>query len=109
MRIRVEFEVPDYIAKGLGNGTFERYGGVIRHADSKQIFAFLQEGGNMSRNGSSGLTLLPNLLRATGMNARTVSVVAGAVTVAGPLLDIAITAYTIHHLTRRIEAAQKTD
>lgn len=106
-KIRVEFEVPDEIVDGLGNGTFERYGGVIRHADSKQIFAFLQEGGNMSRKGSSGLTLLPTLLRATGMNAKTVAVVAGAVTIAGPLLDIAITAYTIHHLTRRIEALKK--
>ena len=41
------------------------------------------------------------------MNARTVAVVAGAVTIAGPLLDIAITAYTIHHLTQRIEALKK--
>lgn len=107
MSIRVEFEVPDDIANGLTNGTLERVGGVIRFADSKQVVAWLRDGGNVSRSSSSALTLLPTLLRATGMNARTVAVVAGAVTVAGPLLDIAITAYTIHHLTRRISALNK--
>lgn len=107
MKIRVEFEVPDDIANGLKNGTLERVGGVIRFADSKQIVAWLRDGGNISRSSSSNLTLLPTLLQATGMNARTVAVVAGAVTVAGPLLDIAITAITIHHLTRRIAALEK--
>ncbi len=107
MKIRVEFEVPDDIKKGLRNRTLERFGGVIRASDSKQIVAFLREGGSRSRSPSSGLTLLPTLLRATGMNARTVAVVASAVTIAGPLLDIAITAYTIHHLTQRIEALKK--
>ena len=105
--IRVEFEVPDDIAKGLSNGTFERVGGVIRHADSKQVFAWLREGGNMSRNSSSTLKLLPSLLQIAGMNAKTVAVVAGAVTIAGPLLDVAITAYAIHHLTARIRALKK--
>jgi len=107
MRIRIELEVPDEIADGLRNGTLERVGGVIRSADSKQVVVWLREGGSMSRNPSSGLTLLPTLLRATGMNARTVAVVAGAITVAGPLLDIAITAYTIHYLTQRIEALKR--
>ena len=107
MRIRVEFEVPDDIAAGLENRTFKRFGGVIRRADSGQVAAMLHEGGSMSPNVSSSLNLLPSMLRATGMNARTIAVVAGAVTVAGPLLDIAITAYTIHHLTRRIEALKK--
>ena len=107
MKIRVEFEVPDDIAKGLGNGTFERVGGVIRHTDSKQVFAWLREGGSMSRNSSSTLKLLPSLLQVAGMNARTVAVVAGAVTIAGPLLDVAITAYTIHYFTRRIKALEE--
>ena len=35
-KIRVEFEVPDYIATGLMNGTLERVGGVIRFSDTKQ-------------------------------------------------------------------------
>jgi len=105
--IRVEFEIPDDIANGLGNGTFERVGGVIRHAESKQVFAWLREGGNMSRNSSSTLKLLPSLLQIAGMNAKTVAVVAGAVTIAGPLLDVAIAAFTIYYFTERIRALEK--
>lgn len=107
MKIRVEFEVSDDIAMGLSTGTMERVGGVIRYTDSKQVVAWLREGGNMSRNSSSTLKLLPSLLQVAGMNAKTVAVVAGAVTIAGPLLDIAITAFTIHYFTRRIRALEK--
>lgn len=106
MKIHVEFEVPDHIEKGLMDGTFNRIGGVIRRADSGQIAAMLQEGGSMSRNVSSSLNLLPTILGATGMNARTIAVVASAVTVAGPLIDVAIVGYTIHRLTSRIRALQ---
>lgn len=107
MKIRVEFEVPDDVEKGLMNGTLERVGGVIRFADSKQVVAWLRDGGNISRNPSSTFKLLPSLLRATGMNARTITVVAGAVTIAGPMLDVAITAYTIHKLNQRIASLKK--
>ena len=105
--IRVEFEVPDDILTGLATGKYERVGGVIRHFESKQVFAWLREGGNMSRSGGSTSTLLPSLFRAAGMKARTAAVVAGAVTVAGPLLDVAITGYTIYRLTERIRALKK--
>ena len=107
MKVRVEFEIPDAIEKGLLNGTLERVGGVIRFSESKQVVAWLRGGGKMSPSPSSGLTLLPTLLRATGMNARTVAVVAGAVTVAGPLLDVAITSYTIYRLSMRIKELQQ--
>ena len=107
MKVRVEFEIPDAIEKGLLNGTLERVGGVIRFSESKKIVAWLRGGGNMSRATAPVSTLLPSLLQVAGMNARTIAVVAGAVTVAGPMLDIAITAYTIHHLTSRIRALKK--
>ena len=109
MKIRVELEVPDYIARGLSNGTFERVGGVIRFTESKQVFAWLRDGGKMSRATASSSTLLPSLLRAAGMNARTVAVVAGAVTIAGPLLDVAITAYTIYRTTEAHRVLEKAD
>lgn len=103
MKIRVEFEVPDDIADGLRNGTLERFGGVIRFSDSKQIVAFLREGGSMNRNVSPVSTLLPTLLRATGMNAQTVATLMGVAHFALPLVDVAIVAYTIYDLRRRIE------
>ena len=101
--IRVEFEVPDDIANGLSSGALERVGGVIRFADSKQVVAWLREGGNISRSSSSTLTLLPTLLRATGMNAQTVATLMGVAHFALPLVDVAIVAYTIYDLRRRIE------
>jgi hypothetical protein len=52
MKIRVEFEVPDDIKAGLGNGTFERVGGVIRFTESKQVVAWLREGGSRSHSPS---------------------------------------------------------
>ncbi len=107
MKIRVEFEVSDDIAMGLSTGTMERVGGVIRYTDSKQVVAWLREGGNISRSSSSGLSLLPTLLKVAGMNARTIAVVAGAVAVAGPLLDLAIIGYTIHRLTQRIKSLKQ--
>ena len=105
--ITVEFEVPDDVLTGLATGKYERVGGVIRHANSKQVFAWLREGGKMSRDAGSSMRLLPTLLQATGMNARTVTVVAGAVTLAGPLLDVAITTYTIYRLKKRIESLKQ--
>ena len=107
MKMRVEFEVPDHIATGLANGTLERVGGVIRYTDSKRIVRWLREGGNVSRSSSSGLNLLPTLLTAVGMNKQTIGLVAGAVTIAGPLIDVAIVGYTIHTLNQRIDALQK--
>ena len=105
--ITVELEVPAKILAGLASGLYEQVGGVIKDAKTKQIVAFLKEGGNMSKSSSSGLTLLPTLLRAAGMNAKTIAVVAGAVTIAGPLIDVAIVGYTIHTLNQRIDALQK--
>ena len=105
--ITVEFEVPDDILTGLISGKYKLFGGVIRNAKSGKIVAHLLKGGKMSQSPSSGLGLLPTLLRAAGMNAKTVAVVAGAVTIAGPLLDVVIVGYTIHSLNQRIDALQK--
>ena len=105
--ITVEFEVPDDILTGLATGKYERIGGVIRRRNSKQVIAWLREGGKMSSGSGSTMSLLPSLLQATGMNARTVTIVAGAVTVAGPLLDVAITTYTIYRLKKRIESLKQ--
>jgi hypothetical protein len=37
------FLIPDWIAKGLTDGTFERVGGVIREVGSKKIVTWLRE------------------------------------------------------------------
>ncbi|WP_313651306.1 hypothetical protein [Pseudomonas soli] len=42
--LNVVFQVPDFIAEGLQNGTLERVGGVIRNSLSKKVVAWLKEG-----------------------------------------------------------------
>jgi hypothetical protein len=37
------FYVPEHIAQGLSNGTYERVGGVVREIGSKQVVAWLRE------------------------------------------------------------------
>ncbi len=40
--------VPNHIAQGLSNGTYERVGGVVREMGSKQVVAWLREIGKIS-------------------------------------------------------------
>ncbi len=42
-KVKVAFEVPDWIAKELNRGTYERLGGVIRDTQTKQVVAWLRE------------------------------------------------------------------
>lgn len=48
--VNASFHVPEYIAQGLSNGTYERVGGVIREADSKQVVAWLREAGKLGES-----------------------------------------------------------
>ena len=41
--IKVTMIIPDWITRDLVNGTYERVGGVIRDAQTKQIVAWLRE------------------------------------------------------------------
>jgi hypothetical protein len=37
------FYIPEHIAQGISNGTYERVGGVVREIGSKQVVAWLRE------------------------------------------------------------------
>jgi hypothetical protein len=41
--VEATFHVPEYIAQGLSNGTYERVGGVVREVESKQVVTWLRE------------------------------------------------------------------
>jgi hypothetical protein len=56
--VNATFQVPEYITQGLSNGTYERIGGVIREANSKQVVAWLREAGEASKILES---VLPNV------------------------------------------------
>lgn len=42
--INVLFEIPDWVSKGLENGSLERVGGVIRDSSTRAVKAWLREG-----------------------------------------------------------------
>lgn len=41
--VNATLQVPEYIAQGISNGAYERVGGVVREAGSKQVVAWLRE------------------------------------------------------------------
>lgn len=45
------FLLPNWIAQGLANGNYERVGGVIRDQVTKQVVAWLREGGSLPSQG----------------------------------------------------------
>lgn len=53
--INATFQVPENIAQGMANGTYERVGGVIREANSKQVVAWLREAGKTGKMLESAL------------------------------------------------------
>ena len=89
--IEVVLEVPPAIVKGLADGTLERVGGVIREAGSKQIVAWLREGGKIASNPD----ILTGLLQAAG----------GVGSVATGILNTAVSAHS-HHLIMQALAQQ---
>ena len=66
-QIEVVLDVPTKIAKGLASGQLEREGGVIREAGSKQVVAWLREGGKIGDNSNLAGGALRSILDVGGM------------------------------------------
>ena len=66
-QIEVVLDVPMKIAKGLASGQLEREGGVIREAGSKQIVAWLREGGKIGDNSNLAGGALRSILDVGGI------------------------------------------
>lgn len=98
--ISVHLEVPEIIAKGLHEGSMERVGGVIRHSDSKQIIAWLREGGQAVDDAVLKTGLLDDVLRAAGSASTTVGFLLGGLF---PILDIAIAGYVLLEIIGHID------
>ncbi len=65
-RIEVLLEVPTAIDRGLVSGHLERVGGVVRNASSKEIVAWLREGGQIANNPNLPNGLLGTLMQKGG-------------------------------------------
>ncbi len=48
--VNASFHIPEYIAQGISNGTYERVGGVVRERGSKQVVAWLREAGKIGES-----------------------------------------------------------
>ncbi len=68
-QIQVMLEVPLKIAVGLASGQLERMGGVIVDRGSKQVVAWLREGGQISNNSDLAAELLRSVLQASSSGA----------------------------------------
>lgn len=80
--IPVLLEVAPHIAARLASGQLERVGGVVRDVGSKQVVAWLREGGQLASNPDIGSGLLKNLMDVStgGMVSAGMSAVNTAVT-----------------------------
>lgn len=67
--IETSLQIPENIAKGLLNRTYERVGGVIREAKSKHVVTWLREGYKTSESGLSNVLLpSPSNMMSNSMN-----------------------------------------
>lgn len=96
--IEVLLEVPPKIEEGLANGTLERVGGVIRKTGSKQVVAWLREGGQISSNSQLTQGLMGGLLGHAGMSSATIRHIVLRTTV----LKTTIAGFTLLMLVNRI-------
>ena len=102
--ITVAFELPAAIETALTTGAMERVGGVVRYTDSKQIVAWLLEGGKLSGELASNSKLVSSLLGASGMRAAAIASIASS---AVPLLNFAIAGYSVLMLRAEIEKLKR--
>ena len=99
--IIVELMMPPSIEMALKTGMMERIGGVVRYSDSKEIVAWLREGGKLTDELASNSELMAAVLSAAGMNAATVTTIAST---GLPMLNFAMAGYTVLKLRAEIEA-----
>jgi hypothetical protein len=88
--------LPNWIVQGLESGIYERVGGVVRDAQTKQVVAWLRETGSIGRLVPQSLGLLPTLGAA-------VSVLNLAVTTIG----FAVMIKRLGDLDERLQQAQE--
>ena len=94
-QIEVMLEVPLKIAQGLASGQLERVGGVIVDAASKQVVAWLREGGRIHSNPDLAAGFLRTLLQASS---------SGAARPLAAATSAAITARSNYLLFQQLEA-----
>lgn len=103
LTIETTFQIPQYIAQGLSSRTYERVGGVIREAKSKQIVAWLREGYKTSESGVSN-ALLPS---PTGIVFNSMNQALSAVNAVTGTLNLAVSTMGFVIILKRLGAIEQ--
>jgi hypothetical protein len=88
--VSATFSIPEEIAQGLSNGGFERFGGVIRDAQTKQVVTWLRE-------------TAPNLSPASSLLGSAASVLSLGSTV----MEFSVVNQRLNDLEKRLQQAQE--
>lgn len=108
--IETSLQIPENIAKGLLNRTYERVGGVIREAKSKQIVTWLREGYKTSESGVSN-ALLPSptsmMSNSTNLALSSVSAVTGTLNLAVSTMGFIIVLKRLGVIEQQLGMAQE--
>lgn len=91
------FVIPDWISSGLANGAYERMGGVIREARSKQVVAWLREGFTPEGN-----SLLP-LERIPIQGMLSITSAASILNLGVSVIGFAVIAHRLNDLEQRLQ------
>jgi tetratricopeptide (TPR) repeat protein len=94
--VQATFQIPEHIAQGLSNGTYERVGGVVREKGSKQVVAWLREIFELSE---------PALSNISGLSL--VSAVSSTLNLAVSTMGFAIVLKRLDDIEKQLELAQE--
>ena len=95
--INAALHVPADIASGLARGIYERVGGVVRKANSKEVVAWLRETGNVNEAVRVGTSLLPQVAAASSVLNLAVST-----------MGFAVVLKRLNLVEKQLQQAQKT-
>ena len=91
--VDVEFEIPEWISSGLKSNAYERFGGVIRNSQTKEVIAWLREAS-------------PNLIQA-GTLLTGIGSVASILTLGVSVIGFAVVIHRLGKIEQRIKKLQE--
>jgi len=100
--VQATFQIPEYIQQGISNRIYERVGGVVRNAASKQVVAWLREAYE------KGEPALPNILSLSSVGSVS-SILNLAVSTMGFIIVLKRLGVIEQHLEQAQEALQTID
>ena len=107
--VNATFQIPEQIAQGLSNGTYERIGGVVREIGSKQVVSWLRENvkSDSVLSNSSVLSSVSSAANNLSTVVSNLSNVASILNLAVSTMGFTIVLKHIGDIEQQLEQAQK--